>query len=91
MDYDTLLKQYHLLNDSELSPLEYLEYFSTLSINESEETKIEEYQTIIESLLEQEESGNEWLPPDFFNFAWLMLDTKVLSRYNEYVKYFRRG
>lgn len=59
MDYDTLLKQYHLLNDSELSLLEYLEYFSTLSINESEETKIEEYQTIIESLLEQEESGNE--------------------------------
>lgn len=59
MDYDTLLKQYHLLNDSELSSLEYLEYFSTLSINESEETKIEEYQIIIESLLEQEESGNE--------------------------------
>ncbi len=59
MDYDTLLKQYHLLNESELSSLEYLEYFSTLSINESEETKIEEYQTIIESLLEQEESGNE--------------------------------
>ena len=59
MDYDTLLKQYHLLNDSELSSLEYLEYFSTLSLNESEETKIEEYQTIIESLLEQEESGNE--------------------------------
>lgn len=58
MDYETLLKQYNLINNIELSPEDYIKYFSFLITVETDQSKIEEYQMIIELLLNQKESGD---------------------------------
>ncbi len=58
MDYETMLKQYNLINNIELSPEDYIKYFSFLITVETDQSKIEEYQMIIELLLNQKESGD---------------------------------
>ena len=58
MDYETLLKQYNLINNIELSPEDYIKYFSFLITVETDQSKIEQYQMIIELLLNQKESGD---------------------------------
>ncbi len=58
MDYETMLKQYNLINNIELSPEDYIKYFSFLITVETDQSKIEQYQMIIELLLNQKESGD---------------------------------
>lgn len=58
MDYETMLKQYNLINNIDLSPEDYIKYFSFLITVETDQSKIEEYQMIIELLLNQKESGD---------------------------------
>lgn len=58
MDYEIMLKQYNLINNIELSPEDYIKYFSFLITVETDQSKIEEYQMIIELLLNQKESGD---------------------------------
>ena len=58
MDYETMLKQYNLINNIELSPEDYIKYFSFLITVETDQSKIEQYQMIIDLLLNQKESGD---------------------------------
>lgn len=53
-----MLKQYNLINNIELSPEDYIKYFSFLITVETDQSKIEQYQMIIDLLLNQKESGD---------------------------------
>ncbi len=55
MDYEIMKKQYQLITESNIMPSQYISYLMTLIEMEEDEQKKEEYQRMIEDLMNQTE------------------------------------